>query len=146
MSINYDWIYGMTPLGVRDVLQRSYNYVLFILYYIIHLTKQYTKCTSYKKYKDYAHGNISTGVLDKNIKHYLRCKDKAEKSYAQLLFKSRFPTSGQTYRTQVVNPRHQTPQGQSVAKPEIPCRVSYVSTLVWHKGIRWFHSESDILI
>ena len=25
--------------------------------------------------------NISTGILDKNIEHYLRCKDKAEKTY-----------------------------------------------------------------
>ena len=26
-------------------------------------------------------GNVSTGVLDKNKEHYLKCKDKAEKSY-----------------------------------------------------------------
>ena len=88
---------------------------------------------------------VSTGVLDKNKEHYLRNKDRAKKSCiktytiayvkilkkriytihyvkptAQLLFKSRFPKSGQTYRRQVVNPRHQTPQGQSVAKPETP--------------------------
>ena len=37
---------------------------------------------------------------------------------AQLLFKSRFPKGGPTCRKQVFNPRHQTPQGQSVAKPE----------------------------
>ena len=29
-----------------------------------------------------------------------------------------FQKSGPIYRRQVVNPRHQTPQGQSVAKPE----------------------------
>ena len=90
---------------------------------------------------------VSTGVLDRNKEHYLRSKDKAEKSYdvlrhiqcicqnfkkkwrfiihyvkptSRLLFKSRFPKSGQIYRRQVVNPRHQTPQGQSVAKPETP--------------------------
>ena len=39
---------------------------------------------------------------------------------AQMLFKIRFPKSGPTCRRQVVNPRHQTPQGQSVAKPETP--------------------------
>ena len=39
---------------------------------------------------------------------------------AQLLFKNRFPKGGPTYRGQVVNPRHQKPQGQSVAKPETP--------------------------
>ena len=42
------------------------------------------------------------------------------KPTAQLLFKIRFPKGGQTCRRQVVNPRHQTPQGQSVAKPETP--------------------------
>ena len=85
-----------------------------------------------------------TGVLDRNKEHYLKSKDKAEESYdvlrhiqshmskykkwrftihyvkptAQLLLKSRFPKIGQTYRRQVVDPQHQTPQGQSVAKPE----------------------------
>ena len=34
--------------------------------------------------------------------------------------KIRFPKGGTTCRRQVVNPRHQTPQGQSVAKPETP--------------------------
>ena len=34
-----------------------------------------------------------------------------------LSYLTRFPKSGPTYRGKVVNPRHQTPQGQSVAKP-----------------------------
>ena len=82
---------------------------------------------------------VSTGVLDKSKEHYLRSKDKADKSHdelrhkqlykskyyqkwrfaihyvkptAKLLFKSWFKNSGQTYRRQVVNPRHPTPQGQ----------------------------------
>ena len=50
-----------------------------------------------------------------------------------LSFQTRFPKSGPTYRGKVVNPRHQTPQGQSVVKtgtrnnilsthiPFIPC-------------------------
>ena len=42
------------------------------------------------------------------------------KPTAQQLFKMRFPKGGPTCRMQVVNPRHQTPQGQSVAKPETP--------------------------
>ena len=42
------------------------------------------------------------------------------KPTAQLLFKIRFPKSGPTCRRQVVNPRYQTPQGQSAAKPETP--------------------------
>ena len=42
------------------------------------------------------------------------------KPTAQLLFRIRFPKGGSTYRRHVVNPRHQTPQGESVAKPETP--------------------------
>ena len=42
------------------------------------------------------------------------------KPTAQLLFKIWFPKGGPTCRRQVVNPRHQTPQVQSVAKPETP--------------------------
>ena len=42
------------------------------------------------------------------------------KPTAQLLFRIRFPKGGPTCRRQVVNPRHQTSQGQSVAKPETP--------------------------
>ena len=42
------------------------------------------------------------------------------KPTAQLVFKNRFPEGGPACRRQVVNPRHQTPQGQSVAKPETP--------------------------
>ena len=90
---------------------------------------------------------VSTGLLAKNKEHYLRSKDKAEKAYdvsrhirlhmskykkkwrftihyvkptAQQLFKSQFSKSASTYRRQVVNPRHQTLQGQSVSKPETP--------------------------
>ena len=42
------------------------------------------------------------------------------KPTAQLLFKIRFQKGGPTCRRQVVNPRHQTPQKQSIAKPETP--------------------------
>ena len=42
------------------------------------------------------------------------------KPTAQLLFRIRFPKGEPTCRRQVVNLRHQTPQGQSVAKPETP--------------------------
>ena len=35
----------------------------------------------HRKYKDYIFGKCLYSVLDKNRKHCLRCKDKAEKSY-----------------------------------------------------------------
>ena len=50
------------------------------------------------------------------------------KPTAQLLFKIRFPKSGPKCRRQVVNPRHQTPQGQSVTKPETPLQNIPVET------------------
>ena len=50
------------------------------------------------------------------------------KPTAQLLFRIRFPKGGPTCRRQVVNPRHQTPQGQSVAKPETPGGGGYSSS------------------
>ena len=48
---------------------------------------------------------------------------------AQLLFKIRFPKGEPTCRRQVVNPRPQTPQGQSVAKPENPLQNIQVELL-----------------
>ena len=42
------------------------------------------------------------------------------KPTAQLLFKIRFLKGGPACRKQMVNPRHQTPQEQPVAKPEHP--------------------------
>ena len=38
-------------------------------------------------------------------------------TYKQLSLKTTLPKRGPTYRRKVVNPWHQTPQGQSVAKP-----------------------------
>ena len=51
------------------------------------------------------------------------------KPTAQLLFKIRFTKDGPTCRRQVVNPRHQRPQGQSVAKPETPLQNIQVEKL-----------------
>ena len=44
----------------------------------------------------------------------------------QLLFKNRFRKGGSTCRRQEVNPRHQMPHGQSVAKPETPLQTIQV--------------------
>ena len=49
----------------------------------------------------------------KNVLRYVKLAYKP-------LFKIRFPKSGLTYRKQVVDPRHQTPQKQSVPKTETP--------------------------
>ena len=86
--------------------------------------------------------------LKKN-KEYLSSKDKAKndmmyqdiyncicqnttkytKPTAQLVFKNQFPKGGPTCRRQVVNPRHQTSQGQSDAKPETPLQNIQVQQL-----------------
>ena len=63
--------------------------------------------------KTYIIAYVKTHKKIRFIIHYV-------KPTAQLLFKIRFPKGGPTCRRQVVNPRHQTPQGQSVAKPETP--------------------------
>ena len=88
--------------------------------------------------------DVSTGVLEKIkniqevkikpkmiwcIKTYIIAYAKIQKKWrytiqyvkptAQMVFKNRFPKGGPTCRRQVVNPRHQMSQGQSVAKPEM---------------------------
>ena len=62
--------------------------------------------------KTYIIAYVKTQKKIRFIIHYV-------KPTAQLLFKIRFPKGGPTCRRQVVNPRHQTPQGQSDAKQQI---------------------------
>ena len=121
------------PRGESTTCSSSSSSSLLIYTY----TRWKTMQSAIDSIKTTSMGNVSTGVLDKNKEHYSRSKDKAEKSYdvfrhmqlymskykkwrftfhyvkytAQRSFKSRFPKSGPTYRRQVVNPRHQTPQG-----------------------------------
>ena len=38
--------------------------------------------------------------------------------------------------------RHKDNQLQSL---KLPCRISKLSSQMWHKGVRWHHVESDIL-
>ena len=69
------------------------------------------------------------------------------KPTAQLLFKIRFPKGGPTCRRQVVNPRHQTPQGQGkawnsaeypswVARCDIKGSVSTVLNPIFSKNVQ----------
>ena len=87
--------------GISDVLLKEPWKLLVILN--IHDCKAWRiywhkmSPVPYEKCKDYVYGNVCTGVLNHT---------------AQLLLKSWFPKSGPTYRRQVVDPRHQTPQGQ----------------------------------
>ena len=66
------------------------------------------------------------------------------KPTAQLLFKIRFPKGGPTCRRQVVNPRHQTPQGQSVAKPETP--LQNIVKLFHTGGLIYFEIAAATLL
>ena len=76
-----------------------------------------------RKRHDYVYEKRIQEYLSKT-KHYFRLENKANKDKVlvkladQLLFKTRFPKCGFTYR-QMVNPRQQTPQGQ-VAKAGTP--------------------------
>ena len=99
---------------------------------------------SYRKYKDYVYRKMLVQEYLKKWRIFKRVKPKNDMMYhdiyncicqntkklrfiihyvkptAQLLFRIRVPKGGPTCRRQVVNPRHQTSQGQSVAKPETP--------------------------
>ena len=97
-----------------------------------------------RKYKDYVYRKMLVQEYLKKWRIFKRVKPKNDMMYhdiyncicqntkkirfiihyvkptTQLLFRIRFPKGGPTCRRQVVNPRHQTSQGQSVAKPETP--------------------------
>ena len=101
-------------------------------------------CDRNRKYKDYVYRKMLVQEYLKKWRIFKRVKPKNDMMYhdiyncicqntkkirfiihyvkptAQLLFRIRFPKGGPTCRRQVVNPRHQTSQGQSVAKPETP--------------------------
>ena len=106
-------------------------------------TPQSIVCVN-RKYKDYVYRKMLVQEYLKKWRIFKRVKPKNDVMYhdiyncicqntkkirfiihyvkptAQLLFRIRFPKGGPTCRRQVVNPRHQTSQGQSVAKPETP--------------------------
>ena len=48
---------------------------------IIHPAHSWTSAKARESIKTTSRENVSTGVIDENKEHYLRCKDKAEKSY-----------------------------------------------------------------
>ena len=99
-----------------------------------------------RKYQDYVYIKWKYWSTIEKIKHYLRHENKVKENkvfyckalrcegnrkqqkvvflyvkLANLLsFYTRFPKSAPTYKRQVVNPRHQTSKGQSVAKPGTP--------------------------
>ena len=125
----------------RNFFQRNVNDV------VISITKWLFEQPQIESIKTTSLETVDTRVLNKNKENNLRSKDKAKKSSdvfrrIQLhmskyqvdnvhlqsiiskptaqLFKHRFPKGGPTYRRQVVNSRHQTPQRQSFAKPETP--------------------------
>ena len=78
-------------------------------------------CCVNRNYQDYDNGKDSTGLLA--VVYMYKQKQtqwnniRYMKPTNQLLIKTRYPKSEPTYRRQVTNPRHQTPQGQPVAKP-----------------------------
>ena len=61
----------------------------------------------------------------KVVIHYVKLRN-------PLSIQTKFPKSWPTYRTQVVNQRHQTPQGQSVAKLDE----------MWHAGYIFYQQKN----
>ena len=119
------------------------THVLFCVQEIILCMRPANERRPYnRKYKDYVYRKMLVQEYLKKWRIFKRVKPKNDMMYhdiyncicqntkkfiihyvkptAQLLFRIRFPKGGPTCRRQVVNPRHQTSQGQSVAKPETP--------------------------
>ena len=46
---------------------------------VLKLNHAVIKLNPFREFKVNVYGNVSTGVLDKNKEHYLRCKGKAKK-------------------------------------------------------------------
>ena len=84
------------------------SYHLTVFYFSARLSV--TKISN-RKYRDYVY--IKYQSTKYNVLHHVKITN-------LLSVQTRFPTSGPTYRRQVVNPRHRTPQGKSFAKPGTP--------------------------
>ena len=130
INCRYEWFNGTYIWAMLESILEMNITIIAVVTYI-----KSTACHS-EIIKTMFMEAISIAVFDRNIEHYLRSKDKSEKSYdvlrniqfhmskyrknwrftihyvkptAQLLFKSWFPKSGQINRRQVVNQIHQLP-------------------------------------
>ena len=108
-------------------------------------------------------------VLDKNKEHYLLNKDKAEKLYdaSKQLHMSKYkqnedilfimsnlePNCLKVYFQKVDQHAgskwliHGTKRRKDnqLRSLKLPCRISKLSSYMWHKGVRWHHIKSGIL-
>ena len=131
-------------MGMKYVKLKSYHAKVMFLNILAKWTWSLNLCLLYRKYKDDVYRKMLVQEYLKKWRIFKRVKPKNDMMYhdiyncicqntkkirfiihyvkptAQLLFRIRFPKGGPTCRRQVVNPRHQTSQGQSVAKPETP--------------------------
>ena len=123
-----------TLLASRRWVCRECELNIYIYVYIyIYIWAKYAN----RKYEDYVYRNMLVQEYLKKLRIFKKVKPKNDLMYqdlynsicqntqkirfiihyvkptAQLLFKIRFSKGGPTCRRQVVNPRHQTPQGQS---------------------------------
>ena len=77
----------------------------------VYIKGEYQESTNSKFYHIVRHWDICKNMIKDNEKVVLH--------YVTPSFQARFPKSRPTYRRQVINPRHRTPQGQSVSKPQM---------------------------
>ena len=64
----------------------------------------------------------------RNVFSYNKLRD-------QMLFEIKFPKSRLTHNRHVVEPLHQTPQGQQSL--ELPYNISKQQIQIWYGGVRW---------
>ena len=71
----------MSSCSVERVPENGWSYLNLSWVKVWMMRGNYIPCCSIESIKTPSMENVSTGVLDKSKEHYLRCKDKAEKSY-----------------------------------------------------------------
>ena len=130
--------------GFMKLINWTVKTLWYDLWFFVTPTNYYQYQCCHRKYKDYVYRKMLVQEYLKKWRIFKRVKPKNDMMYhdiyncicqntkkirfiihyvkptAQLLCRIRFPKGGPTCRRQVVNPRHQTSQGQSVAKPETP--------------------------
>ena len=101
---------------------------------------------------------VSTGVLEKIKNIYeVKIKPKNDMMYediytiqyvkptAQLVFKNRFLKVDQHAGGKWFIHDTKRRKDNQLQSLKLPCRISKLSSWMWHKGVRWHHVESDIL-
>ena len=123
-------IINIHSTGGIAIIMRAYVWPSVIGMYVFNMYMPLSRCVhqqgclvwGYRQFVDVYHYHFPIGTLLCNGRSCSPlCQTYKPTIISNQISKTR--TSIQE-RWQVVNPRHETPQGQSVANPELPCRIS----------------------